>query len=164
MDNKEIGFKIKKYRKEKGMTQRELGNAIGRVESSIRKYEKGEVEIPVSVLQQIAVVLGIDLSFLMGLGVAEYLDKVQNKKNLFINFIDCLGYGYNYHVFSDVHELSTPNKLYYKLNYDDLENLLNSTESFIKFNIQELVNNREKIEYSDGQLKISELDQLLKDK
>ncbi|HBB28315.1 MAG TPA: hypothetical protein DC000_03525 [Clostridiales bacterium] len=63
---KEIGIRIRKYRKELKMTQQQLADKIGRVESSIRKYEKGEVEIPVSVLDSLASVFNITLTELLG--------------------------------------------------------------------------------------------------
>ena len=65
MDNKTTGSKIKQARKRKGLTQKELAESINRTESSIRKYEKGLVEIPNSILEQIAVVLDVNVSDLM---------------------------------------------------------------------------------------------------
>lgn len=67
----EIGKKIKQYRKGK-MTQQELAERIGKTESSVRKYEKGLVTIPLDVLENIASALGVTPFALMG---AEYLDK-----------------------------------------------------------------------------------------
>lgn len=65
MDYKKIGQNIKKYRIEKGFTQNTLAKKIGKSESSIRKYEKGLVEIPNTVLENIARVLTISPSLLM---------------------------------------------------------------------------------------------------
>lgn len=59
MDYKRIGEKIRKHRIGK-MTQAELAEKIGRSESSVRKYEKGLTEIPHSVIEKIASVLGVD--------------------------------------------------------------------------------------------------------
>lgn len=56
----EVGANIKKYRKGK-MTQAQLGEKIGKTESSIRKYEKGLVEIPWNVLEQIAKHLNVNV-------------------------------------------------------------------------------------------------------
>ena len=58
MNYTEVGKNIKKFRKGK-MTQAKLGEIIGKTESSIRKYEKGLVEIPWNVLEQIAKALNI---------------------------------------------------------------------------------------------------------
>ena len=38
-----IGDTIKKYRKLKGLTQKELGEKIGRTQRTIQAYEKNEV-------------------------------------------------------------------------------------------------------------------------
>lgn len=62
--NLEIGKRIKRFRKGK-MTQKELADKIGKAESSIRKYEKGLVTIPLDVLQDIAAALNISPSELM---------------------------------------------------------------------------------------------------
>lgn len=60
MDNKDTGQRIRKARKQKGMTQKELGAAISRTESSIAKYEQGLVDIPNNVLSSIAAALNVD--------------------------------------------------------------------------------------------------------
>lgn len=66
MNNKAIGVNIRKARKEKGMTQKELGAAILRTESSIAKYEQGLVDIPNNVLSSIAAILGVSFFDLLG--------------------------------------------------------------------------------------------------
>jgi len=58
--NLEIGKEIKQYRKKAKMTQQQLADSIGKTESSIRKYEKGLVSIPLETLQKIATALGVD--------------------------------------------------------------------------------------------------------
>ncbi|WP_290065600.1 helix-turn-helix domain-containing protein [Lactobacillus intestinalis] len=70
-NDEEIGKKIKQYRKGK-MTQQELANKIGKTESSIRKYEKGLVKIPLDVLEKIAETLNVSPFILMG---DNYYDK-----------------------------------------------------------------------------------------
>lgn len=55
-----IGKKIKNIRKSLGLTQRELGDKIGKSEISIRKYESGSTNIPVEVLLKIAYALNVD--------------------------------------------------------------------------------------------------------
>lgn len=61
IDYKKIGEKIKKSRSEKKITQKELAELIEKTESSIRKYEKGLIQIPGDVLEKIAKVLDISL-------------------------------------------------------------------------------------------------------
>ena len=63
----DLGLKIKELRKSKKMTQQQLADLIYKTESSIRKYEKGSVEIPESVLWQIANALNVSKSDLLNL-------------------------------------------------------------------------------------------------
>lgn len=64
MNNKIIGENIKKFRKG-NYTQAQLAKKINRTESSVRKYEKGLVEIPIGVLEQIADVLNCTIKDLI---------------------------------------------------------------------------------------------------
>ena len=54
MDNKTIGQKIASHRKGARLTQKQLGEIIGKTESSVQKYESGSTEIPLSTLYLIA--------------------------------------------------------------------------------------------------------------
>ena len=63
--NEEIGLKIKLLRKKQGLTQQDLAKKINKTESSIRKYEKGLVAIPLPVLKDIAGILGVKLKALV---------------------------------------------------------------------------------------------------
>lgn len=54
------GELIKRYRIQNKLTQQELAHKIGKTESSIRKYEKGLVEVPYSVLTLIGKYLKVD--------------------------------------------------------------------------------------------------------
>ena len=62
-----LGYVIKELRKEKNMTQVELGNAIGKTESTIRKYEANIIEPPLSVLYSITKALGVSLRMFISL-------------------------------------------------------------------------------------------------
>lgn len=88
MDDNKIGINIKKYRKGK-MTQQELADKIGKTESSIRKYEKGLVTIPLDVLNRIATNLEVKVADLMG--ISEYLDDVEQSIHETTSFKDYLG-------------------------------------------------------------------------
>lgn len=63
----DVGSRIKDKRKEQKLTQAQLGYAIGKTESSIRKYEKNLVEIPDSVMKKIALALDTTESYLCGI-------------------------------------------------------------------------------------------------
>lgn len=57
-----IGENIKKYRKEKGLTQKELADKIGKGFSAVQKYELNISQPPIDVLNRIADTLDIDVS------------------------------------------------------------------------------------------------------
>lgn len=67
MDTMNIGEAIKLFRKEKGLTQKELGERIGISAISVRKYESGDRNPSNTTLQVIADVLGIDKNQLLSL-------------------------------------------------------------------------------------------------
>lgn len=74
MDNVKIGNKIKQLRMINQMTQKELAKCIGKTESSIRKYEKGLIEIPLNVLDEIANALNASRKVLLLEGEEEKED------------------------------------------------------------------------------------------
>lgn len=55
-----IGDNIKKFRLQKGMTQKELADKIDRSLRMLQKYESGDVEPSIEVLNEIANILGAD--------------------------------------------------------------------------------------------------------
>ena len=57
-----IGENIKKYRKEKGLTQKELADKIGKGFSTVQKYELNISQPPIDVLNRIADTLDINVS------------------------------------------------------------------------------------------------------
>lgn len=61
VDYKRIGLKIKENRKKLKLTQKELGEKIGKTESSIQKYEKGLTQIPNDVLEKLSEVFQISM-------------------------------------------------------------------------------------------------------
>lgn len=56
-----IGEKIKDYRKKAGLTQKQLAEKINRKEITIRKYESGEREPRISVIEDICKALNIPI-------------------------------------------------------------------------------------------------------
>ena len=47
------------------MTQAELAEAIGKSLRTVQKYESGDIDIPLSVLYDISIVLGVSVSYLV---------------------------------------------------------------------------------------------------
>ena len=56
-----IGEKIKKYRKEKGYTQKQLAEKCGLSEISIKKYETGNVTPSYESLNKVCSILNVEL-------------------------------------------------------------------------------------------------------
>lgn len=61
-----IGENIKKFRNEKGLTQKELAEKIGKSTITVRKYEANDTTPPIDVLGDIAKVLQIPIDLLIG--------------------------------------------------------------------------------------------------
>ena len=61
MLGKKVAKNVKKYRKERGLTQKELGNLIGRSEVSVRKYEANDVNPDLDMIENIAEALDISV-------------------------------------------------------------------------------------------------------
>ena len=75
-----MGDTIKKYRKLKGLTQKELGEKIGRTQRTIQAYEKNEVLPPLTIIKNLANILGISNYELMQGGSPD--EKLENLKKL----------------------------------------------------------------------------------
>ncbi|AGK99643.1 helix-turn-helix domain-containing protein [Desulfoscipio gibsoniae] len=57
----DIGTKIRELRKSKKLTQKELAKKINKSERVIQKYESGEIVPPISVIEEIAKILDVDI-------------------------------------------------------------------------------------------------------
>ncbi len=90
--NNIIGGKIKYFRIKKGLTQKQLASLIGKTESSIQKYECGNTEIPLSVLEKIAKYLDTELVFLLDNDyLSEFQKYLQKNGNIELsNIIDII--------------------------------------------------------------------------
>ena len=72
------GDAIRKYRKQKGFTQKQLEDKCGINEANIRKYETGRQNPKIETLQKIAAALEIPVSYLRT-GIVPDPDEVRNK-------------------------------------------------------------------------------------
>lgn len=86
MDTRDIGEMIKSIRKSKGITQQQLADKIGKTESSIRKYEKGLVQIPINVMNDIATALEVPVQDLLQFD--ESKDSFQSEREIYINMLE----------------------------------------------------------------------------
>ncbi len=61
-----IGLRIKNLRKRKGLNQTELAHLLDKSLRTIQKYETGEIEVSVAVVNQIADILDTTPTFILG--------------------------------------------------------------------------------------------------
>lgn len=66
LHNNQIGLRIRTARKEKGINQTELANLLGKSLRTIQKYESGEIEVSIAMLNEIAKVLDCESTYLIG--------------------------------------------------------------------------------------------------
>ena len=61
-----IGGQIRKYRKANGMTLQQLADVIHKSRATVCKYESGEIEVSIAMLNEIAKVLDCESTYLIG--------------------------------------------------------------------------------------------------
>ena len=66
LDHAAIGQRIKMLRKKKGLSQTELAQMLGKSLRTVQKYETGEIEVSISVTNQIAEILETSSTYLFG--------------------------------------------------------------------------------------------------
>lgn len=129
MDYKAVGEAIKELRKKLGLTQKELAEKIGRTESSVAKYERGLVEIPNSVLQDIAKQLQIDLSVLL-----RSLDNRRPAPFLSaLDLLDSIGYHVSVYEEDEHRSVSLRNNETYDMSLITDEQLHELSDSIVKY-------------------------------
>lgn len=99
-----LSEKIKKRRKELGLTQTELANLVGTTQQNIGKIEKGENQ-NTALIVPISIALKCDPKWLE-MGIGDYPeDKQKNKESFYVEHLDIIasaGFGY---LNSDVQEV-----------------------------------------------------------
>ena len=82
----DIGRRIAEIRKRRGLTQEQLGEAIGESKQTIFKYERGIItNIPLTKIERIADVLGCPPAVLAGWDNAAPVDQAKDIKHELIN-------------------------------------------------------------------------------
>lgn len=141
LNNTLVGLNIKQARKTKKMTHQQLATAIDKTESSIRKYENGSIEVPNSVLEQIATALDTNLSALIGIEAGNKYDRQWN----FEKSLESIGYI----IFRDDPEhkpsIKTSSGEGYSLEYGDLEKFMETSEAITSYTIDTILKKRQKI-------------------
>ena len=63
---RELGVRVAQLRREQGMTQQGLADALGTTQQQVASYEVARLRIPASMLPRLARVLGVSLEALIG--------------------------------------------------------------------------------------------------
>lgn len=66
LDYSAIGQRIKLLRKRKGLNQKELAGILGKSLRTVQKYETGEIEVSIAVVNQLADILESTPTFILG--------------------------------------------------------------------------------------------------
>ena len=153
-----IGENIRRLRKEKGLTQKELGNLCGMYESQIRKYELGKANPKKETLYKIADALKVDVIYLFGIDILikEKNIAIQNeaksrKIDKIIQNLENIGCSV---IFSTLQESDFPSDEICAIYFNDdnkfivvkdseLLEIEKSTNEFLKFKLNELINGKE---------------------
>lgn len=91
-----IGKNIKNLRKEKGLTQAELGKRLNVTQQMIGQYENDKNSPQMDTLKKIATALEVKVADIMG--ISAYLDEVKSDIKRTTSFYDYLGLlGYEIH-------------------------------------------------------------------
>ena len=139
MDYKKIGKNIYTYRKAKRLTQRKLAESIGRAESTIQKYEKGEIEIPNSVLQSIAEALDTTYNCLVDWEIQESTNElIAGISPTTQQLLKSLGYRLIWKLDDKSISLIDNNENSIYVTEQDLKDLEKETASFVRFELREL--------------------------
>lgn len=72
MSKKEFGKRIKMYREQNNMTQKELADGLGLSQSAVAKYENGERLVKLEFIQKLSIFFGITEDELCGRVSKEY--------------------------------------------------------------------------------------------
>ncbi|MCD7894581.1 MAG: helix-turn-helix domain-containing protein [Erysipelotrichaceae bacterium] len=161
MDKSKVGINIRKYRKERGLSQKKLGDLCGITDSNIRKYELGKQNPKIETLQKIAEALEIDVINLFG--YEEYNPKIEDnilkeeaKRRRIDKIIASLENIGCMVIFSSLQSSDIPNgkcfiyfnnnENYIVVNDDELLEIEKSSNDFLKFKFNELINSKEIID------------------
>lgn len=71
----EMGFRLKKIRQVKRISQNQLADALGMVKQTIQKYESGEVKMPPEIIYRCAKVFQVPIGYFYGEGTAKKYSK-----------------------------------------------------------------------------------------
>lgn len=65
--SKELGSRIASFRKARGLTQQQLADSLGLKQYAIANYETGRYKVPVTMIPELASLLGVEVNALLGM-------------------------------------------------------------------------------------------------
>lgn len=78
LENKAIGRNISIYRKMRGMKASEVAESLGMKESTYTRYERGEAEITVNIIRQVAETLKVDPLMILSVTPSNFIENSPN--------------------------------------------------------------------------------------
>lgn len=145
-----IGKRIKERRKEIGLSVEEVSEKLNKNRATVYRYESNDIEnLPLNVLEPLAKVLNTTPAYLMGWEKETSKNINQDDKSTsMINYnleqyIQSLGFN----IIADEAEgnlILATKEAEYEITLSDLESFENTTESFIKFKLSEIMNKSSK--------------------
>lgn len=140
MNQHAIGKAIKVNRKNSKITQKQLAKMIEKSESTIQKYESGEVEAPLSVLEQIANCLNIEIFELIDddLNVS-FDDYIAKTDEILLEYCKILGYNFQSHPDFNDKELLIHYGYSYDIPVDDWIKFIDDARCDIKDRLELLI-------------------------
>jgi len=167
--NASVGENIKRIRKARNMTQKELGEKLGGIsQQQIGQWENGIKNPKIETIEKIATVLDVNIFILKPKittdewHTTETYKKVREKYNIVMDFMKILTYFYGEYEEIldsdgdiDYYKLNINDKQYY-ITYEDVELLMSYLKKNIPSLIELLSKDYDKIE--DYKVKIEELE------
>lgn len=132
-----IGNQIKKYRKEKGITQKQLGELLGKTESSIQKYEAGKTDISINVLFDLSAVLDVDLYDLIDNEIL--LKELNEHDEALFKYAAALGYRFSFPNNNDNTFCILHNGYKYKIPNSELLKILGDVKTYSEYTLHKLL-------------------------
>lgn len=139
---------LKRIRKEKKLTQKQLAELLNKQEITVRKYESGEISPPLKVIEEIAKILDVSNDELLTEktdreSLKEWQEKISVKSNIQIKlceYMESLGYStlFTEEANGDIgYMLITDRNTFYKLPYDELNDFIKNITKYISFSLSD---------------------------
>ncbi len=77
---------LKKLRKQKGLTQKQVGDKIGCDPSTVSRYENGKLEITSNLLEDLADIYGVSVSYILESDIKGAYDLTLDEINMLSDY------------------------------------------------------------------------------